>query len=72
MEQEHPLADLDPVSLSAGLEEGHPLSELMRKWLALLELSSDQPGLAANIVQRIRRDARCTLPPAVTQLPLTQ
>lgn len=42
MQQGHHLADLDPVCLSAGLEEGYPLSELMRKWLALLELSSDQ------------------------------
>ena len=62
MESEHHLANLDPVSLSAGLEEGHPVSELMRKWLALLEFSSNQPSPAANIVQRIRHEARCTLP----------
>ena len=62
VEWEHHLADLDPVSLSAGLKEGHPVSELMRKWLALLEFSSDQPSPAANIVQRIRHEARCTLP----------
>lgn len=47
MEQEHHLAGSDPVT--PGLEQGHPLSEPVRKWFALLELSSDQPGLAANM-----------------------